>query len=48
LQEHIDPNAQEIKSKGKRKYIFVFDKKARKQWKEKALPYPKKTQTGVD
>lgn len=48
LQEHIDPNAQEIKSKGKRKYIFVFDKKARKQWQEKALPYPKKTQTGVD
>ena len=27
---------------GKRKYIFVFDKKLRKEWQKKALPYPKK------
>lgn len=45
LREHVDPNAQEIISKGKRKYIWVFDKKERKQWQTKALPYPKK---GVD
>ena len=42
LRENIDPNAQEVISKGKRKYIWVFDKKMRKQWQTKALPYPKK------
>ena len=42
LQQHIDPNAHEIKSKGKRKYIWVFDKKLRKEWQKKSLPYPKK------
>lgn len=45
LRENIDPNAQEIISKGKRKYIWVFDKKTRREWQKKALPYPKK---GVD
>ena len=42
LRTHIDPNATEIKTKGKRKYIFVFDKRLRKEWQKKALPYPKK------
>ena len=42
LRENIDPNAKEIKTKGKRKYIWVFDKKLRKEWQKKALPYPKK------
>jgi len=42
LKEHVDPNTQEIKTKGKRKYIFVFDKKLRKEWQKKSLPYPKK------
>lgn len=42
LREHVDPNAVEFKTKGKRKYIWVFDKKQRKQWREKGLPYPKK------
>ena len=42
IREHIDPNAQEIISKGKRKYIWVFDKKTRREWQSKALPYPKK------
>ena len=42
LRENIDPNAQEVISKGKRTYIWVYDKKMRKQWQEKALPYPKK------
>ena len=42
LRENIVPNAQEIISKGKRKYIWVFDKKKRREWQKKALPYPKK------
>lgn len=42
LRKHVDPNAKEIKTKGKRKYIWVFDKKLRKEWQKKALPYPKK------
>ena len=42
LKEHVDPKAEEVKTLGKRKYIFVFDKKLRKQWQLKSLPYPKK------
>lgn len=42
LRSNIDPNATEVKTKGKRKYIYVFDKKLRKEWQKKALPYPKK------
>lgn len=42
LQEHVDPNAHAVRSKGKRKYIWVYDKKLRKEWQKKALPYPKK------
>jgi hypothetical protein len=33
---------QEVSSLGKRKYIWVYDKKLRKEWQKKALPYPKK------
>ena len=42
LREHVDPNAEEYHTKGKRKYIWVFDKKLRKEWQKKALPYSKK------
>ena len=42
LQKHVDPNCKQLITKGKRKYIFVFDKKLRKEWQKKALPYPKK------
>lgn len=42
LRQHVDQKAYEIKSKGKRKYIYVYDKKIRKEWQKKALPYPKK------
>ena len=42
LREHVDPKAKALVTKGKRKYIFVFDKKLRKEWQKKALPYPKK------
>ena len=42
LKANVDPCAREIKTKGKRKYIWVYDKKLRKEWQKKALPYPKK------
>lgn len=42
LREHVDPKAKALVTKGKRKYIFVFDKKLRKEWQKKSLPYPKK------
>lgn len=42
IREHVDPNAQEYFTKGKRKYIWVFDKRLRKEWQKKAMPYPKK------
>lgn len=38
----IDPNAECFYSKGKHKYIFVFDKRLRKQWALQSVPYPKK------
>lgn len=38
----IDPNMQEVRATGKHKYIFVFDKRLRREWQKKALPYPKK------
>lgn len=47
VKENLDPNASIIKTKGKQKYIFVFNKKLRREWQKKALPYPKKhEQTG--
>lgn len=42
LKDNVDPDAEEFKTKGKRKYIFVFDKRLRREWQKKALPYPKK------
>ena len=42
LQENVDPNAYGWKGKPKFKYLFVFDKKLRKKWQKKAVPYPKK------
>ena len=42
LKQNVDQNSEEIYSDGKRKYIFVFDKRLRKQWLKKAKPYPKK------
>lgn len=48
LRENIDPNAQEVWGLPKYKYIFVFDKKKRKDMAKKALPYPKKDNVGGD
>lgn len=42
VKTHLDPNATEFRTKGKHKYIFVFDKRLRKEWQKQALPYPKK------
>lgn len=44
LRENVDPNAQSYKGKPKFKYIYCFDKKLRKEWQAKALPYPKKAE----
>jgi hypothetical protein len=41
LKEHVDPDVVEFRTEGKHKYIFVFDKRMRKQYVQKALPYPK-------
>lgn len=41
VKEHLDPNATEFFSKGKRKYLFPLDKKMRKQILPLSKPYPK-------
>lgn len=41
VRENLDANAEEFITKGKHKYIFVFDKRLRKKWLREALPYPK-------
>lgn len=43
VKEHIDPNATEFFTKGKHKYVFVFDKRLRKKYQKQGLPYPKKS-----
>lgn len=42
LREHVDPNAREVWGRPKYKYIFVFDRRLRREYIKKALPYPKK------
>lgn len=42
IKKYIDPRAKKIISKGKHKYIFVFDKKIKKKWLKQSKPYPKK------
>ena len=42
VQENLDPNATEFFTKGKHRYIFVFDKRLRKEWQKQHQPYPKK------
>ena len=39
--QNVDPNAEKFYTKGKHKYIYCFDKALRKQYQQKALPYPK-------
>lgn len=42
IKENVDENAELFITKGKHKYIFVFDKKLRKKWLKEHKPYPKK------
>ena len=44
VKSFLYPNAQGYKGKPKFKYIYCFDKKLRKEWQAKALPYPKKAE----
>lgn len=41
IRENIDPDVELFHTKGKHKYIYCFDKALRKQYQQKALPYPK-------
>jgi hypothetical protein len=41
IRDNVDPDAEDFTPSGKHKYVFFFDKKLRKQWAGKALPYPK-------
>lgn len=42
IRENLDKNATILKTKGKQKYIFVFNKRLRREWLKRAKPYPKK------
>ena len=42
IKKYVDPNAEKFITKGKHKYIFVFDKRLRKKWLKENKPYPKK------
>ena len=42
IRENLDPEASEFFTKGKEKYIFVFNKRLRREWLKQAQPYPKK------
>lgn len=42
VRKYIDPRATVLRTKGKHKYIFVFDKNLRKKWLKQSKPYPKK------
>ena len=44
VRENLDANAEEFITKGKHKYIFVFDKRLRKEYQKQHLPYPKKSE----
>lgn len=41
IRRNVDPNAQKFITKGKHKYIFVFDKRLRKKLRENSKHYPK-------
>lgn len=41
LRENVDPSASEFYGMYKHKYIFIFDKRLRRKWQKRTLPYPK-------
>ena len=42
IKEHVDPNAEWLKTKGKHKYLFCFDRKLKKKLEMISQEYPKK------
>ena len=46
LRENVDPEADAVWGLPKYKYIFVYDKRQRREWLKKALPYPKQIPGG--
>jgi hypothetical protein len=42
IRENIDPDAEMLRTAGKHKYLYCFDKKLRKKLLKTAKPYPKK------
>lgn len=42
IRQNIDKNAMPFITKGKHKYIFVYDKNLRAIWEKKGISYPKK------
>ena len=43
LRENVDSNAILAGGEAKRKYVYFYDKRLRKEWQKKAMPYPKKS-----
>lgn len=39
--ENVDASAEKFYTKDKRKYIYVFDKKLRRHYQKRSMPYPK-------
>ena len=45
VKRYKDPSAKRVMSKGKRKYVFCFEKKMRKKYLKQAKPYPKRKES---
>lgn len=45
LKEHVDPNVEEVVTKGKHKYLYPMNKQTRKRIQILSVPYPKKNKT---
>ena len=43
IRKNVDPSATIVRTFGKHKYIWVYNKKLRKQYQSLAVPYPKKS-----
>ncbi|MBI1804832.1 MAG: protein Mom [Ignavibacteriae bacterium] len=41
IREHIDPNATQARTKGKEKYVWLFDESLRSKFEANIQPYPK-------
>ena len=45
IREHIDPNATQSRTKGKQKYVWLFDESLRSKFEKDIQPYPKQRAT---